>query len=268
MAKQLWLPGVLRAAGLTVVEVPGWQDRTGDDSGDGTGNYHPIGLICHATAGSRTSTPDGELHTLLTGSTSAPAPIAQTMLDRQGRWYVVAAGVCWHALKGWGGPLAGYGNYSLIGVEAMNDNRGEPWPAEQYASYARGVAAICRHQGWSPAHQVAGHKEHQPGDKTDPTFSMTTFRLDVVEQINRLNGDDMPFAQDRDAVAVMNRLWMTVNDMDSVTYTLPADAHHPSEQRTDRNKAKAARVALEGRLARIEESQAAVLNKLDELSAP
>src|SRR5690349_22256812 len=97
----LWLPTVLRSAGLTVHEVPGWKTRGADTFG-------PVrGITCHHTAGSRTSTVEGELNTLLHGSNSAPAPIAQLFLARSGDWYVVASGLCFHNKVGWAGPNEG-----------------------------------------------------------------------------------------------------------------------------------------------------------------
>ncbi|MFI6762706.1 N-acetylmuramoyl-L-alanine amidase [Micromonospora sp. NPDC050417] len=180
MARLLWLPEVLRAAGLTVYEQAGWRTR-GSDSID------PRGLICHATAGSATSTDAGEIRVLLEGSTTATPPIAQLYLSRSGAWTVIASGRCNHAKIGWAGPLKGLGNPSLIGIEAQNDNKGQAWPVAQLDSYQRGVAAICRHMGWTAA-RVAGHKEHQPyegrpkgetSSKSDPTFDMDAFRTAV-----------------------------------------------------------------------------------------
>lgn len=177
----LWLPAVLRAAGLTVHEVSGWKTRGGDQWG-------PIrGLTCHHTAGSRTSTDAGEIRTLVQGSKSAPAPIAQLYLSRTGAWHVVASGICWHNLTGWGGPNRGHGNSTLIGVEAQHSGGDEPWTSRQYDSYVTGVAAIMRHLKL-PAARVAGHKEHQPGAKNDPTFNMNSFRDRVAAAIK---GDDV-----------------------------------------------------------------------------
>lgn len=169
-----WLPDVLRRAGLTVHEVSGWRSRGAD-------SYGPLrGIICHATAGSRNSRDADEIRVLLNGSSSAPPPIAQLYLGRNGHFHVVASGLCYHALQGWGGPLKGYGNDSLLGIEAANDNRGQPWPAVQVDAYQRGVAAICRHMGWNPDRNVAAHREHQPGAKTDPHgIEMGRFRARV-----------------------------------------------------------------------------------------
>jgi hypothetical protein len=192
MTRLTWLPGVLRAAGLTVHEQPGWQTR-------GYEPYDPYGLIVHATAGKLSI--ESDIRVLLTGSATAPPPISQLFLARTGEWWVIASGRCNHALTGKAGLLKGYGNTRLIGIEAANDNRGEPWPDVQYLSYIRGVAAICRHLGWEPTRRVAGHKEHQPGDKSDPTFNMDAFRTRVVQTLANPSGDDMYEQYDRDRLA-------------------------------------------------------------------
>lgn len=189
MARLLWLPDVLHGAGLTVHLVDGWRER-------GSSTFTPKGLICHATAGSRTSTDAGEIRVLLEGSETAPAPIAQLYLGRNGHWHVVASGRCNHARTGWGGPLEGLGNTNLIGVEAANDNKGEPWPAVQVDAYQRGVAAICRRMGWTAGRNIAAHREHQPGAKTDPHgIDMKKFRTRVTALLNG-EDDDMPTAEE------------------------------------------------------------------------
>lgn len=166
------LPSALRAAGLTVHEYSGWRTR-------GSESWGPIrGITCHHTAGSRTSSDAGELGVLVNGSSSAPPPIAQLYLSRSGEWWVVASGKCFHNLTGWGGPNSGLGNSNLIGIEAQHSGGTEPWTDRQYRSYVTGVAALCRHLDVLPS-RVAGHKEHQPGAKSDPTFNMDRFRTDV-----------------------------------------------------------------------------------------
>lgn len=189
----LWLPQVLRSAGLTVHTVAGWETRGAD-------SYGPVrGITIHHTAGSLTSSVAGEIGTLLHGSSSAPAPIAQLFLARNGDWHVVASGLCFHNLVGWSGPNAGYGNDSLLGIEAQHSGGSEPWTPAQYQSYVRGVAALVRHKapGYdvTPA-RVAGHKEHQPGAKSDPTFDMATFRAQVAAAVTTEQEDDMPTPQE------------------------------------------------------------------------
>jgi len=195
-----WLPDVLRAAGLIVVEDGprlvdgkmdgGWRTR-------GTESWGPVrGVICHATASARTSTAAGDTRVLWqTGSVTAPNPISQMYLARNGDWYVGASGRCHHVLIGDKGPHKGYGNSALIGVEAANDNRGEPWSPHMLDSYQRGVAAICGHQGW-PADVAVAHREHQTG-KSDPLgIDMIAFRESVAAILAgtappATGGDDM-----------------------------------------------------------------------------
>jgi len=205
----LWLADVLRKAGLTVHEYPGWRTRGSDRWGEVVGVGPLRGVVCHATAGSRTSSDAGEMRVLWeTGSTSAPVPISQLYLSRSGQWTVGASGRCNHVLLGHKGPHKGFGNYQLLGVEAQNDNRGEPWTAVMLDSYRRGVAAICRHMGWEPWRVVA-HREHQDG-KSDPAgVDMTAFRRRVAELIKQ--EDDMPTV-DEIAAAVWG--WPVKSDRD------------------------------------------------------
>src|SRR5690554_499132 len=192
----LWLPDVLRKAGLTVHEYAGWKSRGYSDFGAdaSVGPRQLMGVICHATAGSRSSTDAGETRVLwVTGSLSAPAPIAQLYLSRSGEWWVGASGRCNHVAFSQvrpTSPLAGAGNSQLIGIEAANDNRGEPWPAVQLDSYQRGVAAICRYMGWE-AWRVLGHAEHQFGRANNEPcgIDMSAFRAAVARLIEE---DDMP----------------------------------------------------------------------------
>ena len=169
----------MRRVGLTVVEVAGCWGR-------GTDSFNPIGVIAHATAGNRTATDQGELNVILYGSNTAPPPISQFMLGRTGVWYFVADGRCNHVRNGFGGTtFAGLGNGSLIGVEGCNNNIDEPW--HSYAEYVTGMAVICNWYGWSPYSLLRGHKEHQPGDKSDPTFNVGVFRNDVYAKIQQIN---------------------------------------------------------------------------------
>lgn len=166
----------LRAAGVPVQFVDGWETRGRED-------FDPRGIICHDTGGSATSTDSGEISTLLRGSTSAPAPIAQIFLSRTTGVWIVAAGRCNHALTGRAGPLKGLGNTNLLGIEAAA-NPGRAWPAQQYLWYVLLVAALCRRRGWSAVWNVAAHREHQPGEKIDPQgIDMGLFRAGVQEAI-------------------------------------------------------------------------------------
>lgn len=168
-----WLPVVLKAAGLKVATVDGWQTRGHGDVGE------TFGVICHHTAGPR----DGNmpsLGTIVNGRPDLAGPLAQLGLGRDGTYYVIAAGRCSHAGKGeWLGHKLG--NTNFIGIEAEHTGEAAtPWPAVQRDAYERGVAAILRHIG-RPAEFCAGHKEYAlpKGRKPDPNFDMDEFREHV-----------------------------------------------------------------------------------------
>jgi hypothetical protein len=199
MGRQTWLADELRKAGIKVVEVSGWKTR-------GSDSFNPVGVTWHATAGSRNSTAQGEVNVILNGSTSAPPPIAQIMLDRDGTAYICAAGRCNHNKTGWAGPNKGLGNTSLIGIEMANDNRGEPWPAVQLEAARRLTAVIFRKLGTDPRKRLAAHFEHQPyagrpagegSTKSDPLgVNMTAARAAVYAYKTNGWDDDVSLTED------------------------------------------------------------------------
>ncbi len=168
-----WLADVLRAAGLKVEEQIGWQTRGRADMG-------PVrGVLCHHTAGAKTGNVPS-LGIIMHGRPDLPGPLSQLVLGRDGTYYVVAAGRCNHAGRGyWQGVSTG--NSSFIGIEAENQGNGnDPWPVVQMDAYSRGVAAILKRIG-ADSVMVAGHKEyaHPRGRKIDPSFDMVPFRQSV-----------------------------------------------------------------------------------------
>ena len=189
MATITWLAEELRRAGLNVVEHANWRDHARP------GDWEPRFIVVHATAAPRTQSDSAQVAIVRDGRSDLRGPIANATVDRQGRWHVLSAGRCNTTVAGTAGPFAGLGNTNALGIEACNDNGlaspAEPWPAVQYEAYYRGVAAICKRMGW-PASRAVGHREHTPGHKTDPTFSMTRFREDVAAA---MKGDDMTKAE-------------------------------------------------------------------------
>lgn len=167
-----WLPAVLRAAGLTIIEESGWATRGHGDMSD------VKGVLCHHTAGPL----HGEspsLDTVIKGRPDLSGPLAQLFLARSGTWHVIAAGKAYHAGKGGGGWAAFDGNAHLVGIEAENTGvANDPWPQPQLDSFARGCAAILLHVG-APSSWCLGHKEYAPTRKIDPSFDMGGFRVQV-----------------------------------------------------------------------------------------
>lgn len=161
-----WLPTVLRGAGLTVIEQPGWQTRGHGDVGKS------LGVLCHHTAGPLKGNAPS-LKVVQDGRSDLPGPLAQLVLGRDGTYYVVAAGLSYHAGAGdWRGIRTG--NRSFVGIEAENTGlaNDNPWPPAQMAAYAKGVAAILKHIGAEP-NMCVGHLEYAlpVGRKSDPSFS-------------------------------------------------------------------------------------------------
>lgn len=170
------LADVARRAGLKVVEVDGWKQR-----GRPTGGFAPVGVLCHHTATSKASRDDDVVRLLVQGRSDLPGPLCQLGLGRDGTVYVVAAGRANHAgkAKSSGSVASGDGNALYIGIEAMNDGVGEPWPQVQYDAYVTLCAALSKHVTGNSVRTVRGHKETSVTGKIDPTFDMDAFRARV-----------------------------------------------------------------------------------------
>ena len=168
------LADILRTAGLNVTEVDGWKTRA----------HGPLtavrSIICHHTAGP----PTGDYPSLpivRDGRPDLPGPLAQLGLGRSGTWFIIAAGLSYHAGVVTNPEL--YSNQYAIGVEAEGvgvpptDSGHIYWPEVQYQSYVRGVRALKQAFNVS-TERVRGHKEicSPPGRKIDPNFSMDEFR--------------------------------------------------------------------------------------------
>jgi hypothetical protein len=173
----VWLPDVLRAAGLKVVLVDGWATRGRAEMGT------VEGVMCHHTANRRSGNMP-TLDTLVLGHKDLPGPLSQLGLGRDGTYYVVAAGRCNHAGVGaFRGSSAG--NSRFIGIEAEHSGEAEdPWPQAQYNAYVAGVAAILNHLE-ADTHYCVGHKEFAlpAGRKIDPSFDMDGFRALVRQHM-------------------------------------------------------------------------------------
>jgi hypothetical protein len=171
-----WLPAVLKGAGLKVVEQPGWKTRGHGDMGK------VQGIICHHTAGPLKGNAPS-LNIVTNGRPDLKGPLAQLVLGRDGTFYIVAAGLSYHAGKGnWQGVTAG--NSHFIGIEAENTGLAneKAWPAVELDAYARGCAAILAYIGAKPI-MCCGHKEYAipKGRKPDPAnIDMNAFRKTVT----------------------------------------------------------------------------------------
>jgi LysM repeat protein len=109
------LANVLRAAGLTVVEIDGWQNRgyLGRDLAD------VRGVMWHHTAAGRNFTQDAPSLNICTfGRSDVAGPLCQIVLGRSGTVYITAAGLSNHAGRGSAAGIpTDMGNYYFIGIE-------------------------------------------------------------------------------------------------------------------------------------------------------
>jgi N-acetyl-anhydromuramyl-L-alanine amidase AmpD len=179
----LWLPQVLRAEGLTVVEVAGWATR------GKTTQLAPKVVIAHHTA-TRASTSDTAVIALLVkGRPDLPGPLCHVGLSRDGTVHLIAAGKANHAGAGtWKGVT---GSVNTFGIEAYNDGLGgEPWPQVQLDAYDRICSAVLRHES-RDASWLCAHREWATpaGRKPDPVgIDMGQMRSRVQALLD--GGDD------------------------------------------------------------------------------
>jgi hypothetical protein len=174
------LSTVLRNAGLTVHEQPGWQQRGRDMAGI-------RGIVQHHTATS-VDVPDANVvRVLRDGRAGIPGPLSQLGLDRQGGWHVIAAGRSNHAGRGsWPGLD---GNDDCLGIEAFHIGTGkEKWLQAQLDSWDVGTAALCVEYGIDPLQFVIAHREWT-SRKVDPyALNMASHRERILALTD---GDDM-----------------------------------------------------------------------------
>jgi hypothetical protein len=190
------LDAVLRKAGLTVVETPGWENRAYPKYGGF--KQQPTHVMVHHTA-SNTSVAN-DLNYILNHALS---PIGNIFLARDGSVYLIAAGTAVTNGKGhdsWGGGVPDdMMNHYSIAIEAANAGTGEQWPEAQTDAYVLLCAALCQEYD-IPVNHVRAHFEWAPNRKIDPAgpspwavgpakWNMTAFRSDVAAKLEELNNN-------------------------------------------------------------------------------
>ena len=156
--RDLGIADRLRAAGLAVVEVDGWQSR-------GSDSFDPRGGVDHHTAGSNNGNAPS-LEVCTNGHSTLSGPLCNTLQGFDGTQYVIASGRANHAGEGsWHGLS---GNSSVYGMERENTGH-DPARGGQHESAARAWNAILNGGpfGSIDPGMVCGHKEWSPGRKPD-----------------------------------------------------------------------------------------------------
>lgn len=180
----------VRAAGVVVREVPGWEAR------GATFEQVPCGIVDHHDASTRKSGEWGALGVITTGRPGIPGPLSQWQiarcLDGVPKLAVVAAGKANHA--GRGGPRtvggvhvpANGGNGLLYGAEKANDGLSEPHtPAAHYATDVLFAAVLAEVRGVGMS-RLMGHKTWATpeGRKRDPVYDMAWRQARVAAVLN------------------------------------------------------------------------------------
>lgn len=167
MTRALWLPDVLRDAGLVVRPSFGWETRGYEF------NRALFGLVGHHTASNRNAGNNPTLFACIHGRPDLRGPLSQLLLARDGSYDIIASGIANHggagSYPGW--PLSV--NNTCIAIEAENDGIGELWSARIMDSYAIGSAAILEYlnkneSGFISHFEWAENIYHQKGRKLDP----------------------------------------------------------------------------------------------------
>lgn len=163
-----WLADELRATGLTVLEVNGWQTRARSSGGFASGR--PLGVMWHHTASPASWDGRRDAEYIATGDPSAP--LANLVIDRRGQVWVCAAGAT--NTNGKGGPFTRWSRGTVpsdsmnthgFGIEFGNNGVGEPWPECQLdagfiASNAVNARCgnlpsdVCTHNVWAPSRKI------------------------------------------------------------------------------------------------------------------
>ena len=161
------LAGILRGAGLSVVEVDGWQYRA--RSSGGYEPDRPWVVMWHHTA-SQTS-PENDVNYIVSGSPDAP--LANLYIARDGTVYVCAGGAT--NTNGKGGPVTvsrgtvpvDSMNSFALGCEIANTGVGETYPQAQIDAAFGMSLAVCAAYGLVVV-DALGHVDWSPGRKIDP----------------------------------------------------------------------------------------------------
>ena len=204
---------LLRAEGLTVVEVGDWEHHNRNHKGE----WGPVhGVMIHHTVTKGTAT---TVRICRDGYSALPGPLCHGVIAKDGTVYVVGYGRANHAGLGdrdvFNATVAeSYatsppadnkaemdGNPHFYGFECENlgDNK-DPWPEAQLLAMEKASAAICKAHGWTHK-SVISHSEWQPGkiDPRGPGFvSMARMRGRIAERMKAKPAPPKPPAETKD----------------------------------------------------------------------
>ncbi|SDZ59035.1 N-acetylmuramoyl-L-alanine amidase [Saccharopolyspora shandongensis] len=174
----VWLADVLRAAGLRVVETPGWRERTARGT-----QPRPLGVLNHHTATPTSyARPAPTVQTCINGRPDLDGPLCHAVIGYDGTVHLIAAGRANHAgkAKASGPNPGGDGNALYVGFEWDYHGVNQSPSPEQYTAAVRATRAVLAKLG-RPAEAARGHRETSVTGKIDPGHvDLDQFRRDVA----------------------------------------------------------------------------------------
>jgi hypothetical protein len=207
----------LRAAGITVHEMPGWEAR-----GNGHVSAYEGGIVHHTGSPFGAALPGtGSANLLTNGRRGLSGPLCNYAGNEDGSITVVAAHPANHAGASGGrsmGPLPRTRSFNkrVLGLEIIYPGV-VPMKDAQYQSAAKWSRIVADVVGHGDVERIRAHAETSITGKWDPghapgrTIDMTVFRADA-----RRGGDDMNQAQNDTLNALAWRLHALINGLDAV----------------------------------------------------
>lgn len=212
------LAEVLRAAGISVVEEPGWLTNNRNHRGawgevEGILHHHTV------TSGDTAAQTRASVDLCFNGHSELPGPLCHGVITKAGTIHLVGNGRANHAGLGdedvFRAMLAGRplprpdnnsrdGNRLLYGFESINRGDGkDPWPREQLRAMDLASAAICAEHDW-PVTRSIFHLNWQSG-KVDPRGigTVTEHQARVRTRMTELPGGDGM------ALSTEDKTWIT-----------------------------------------------------------
>lgn len=177
-----WLGAELRAAGLGVVETPGWTERSAN-SGP---LPEPLGVLEHHTASTASyDDPAPSVRLCIEGRPDLAGPLCHGLIAFDGTVHLIAAGRANHAGRAVAsGPIpAGDGNVLYVGFEWDYQGVDQGPSPEQRTAAVRATAAVLARLGRG-ADSARGHRETTTTDKIDPGHvDLDQFRAEVAARL-------------------------------------------------------------------------------------
>lgn len=184
----------IRARGVKVIEIAGWQTR-------GSASFDPRGSVNHHTAGPASGVAPS-LAICTYGRSDLSGPLCNVLQGRDDVAYVIAAGRANHAGKGgWKGLT---GNSSVYGLEVEHTGYGavsrrrHEVSIQIHAAFAEGptmpgdAGLVCQHSEWAPGRKI--------DFRSLAPFTPDLFRVAVAEALQ--SPTPSPIPEDDDMVII------------------------------------------------------------------